>query len=88
MFIEQQIFATLLQPNEPNSFLANWVWELTVNTPGADYPIRRYVMQGVLVPNMHFEVCLRRWVIRPYPFLPTTYQFINQRLHVHAHFIP
>jgi hypothetical protein len=35
MFIERQIFSTLIQPNEPKSFLANWAWELTVNTPGA-----------------------------------------------------
>jgi hypothetical protein len=26
--------------------------------------------------------------IRPYPFLPSTNQFINQRLHVHVYFIP
>jgi hypothetical protein len=45
-------------------------------------------MHGVLVPNMHSEVCLRSSIIRPYPFLPGTYQFIDQRLHVHAHFIP
>jgi hypothetical protein len=45
-------------------------------------------MHGVLVPNMHSEVCLCSSVIRPYPFLPGTYQFIDQRLHVHAHFIP
>jgi hypothetical protein len=37
---------------------------------------------------MHSEVCLRSSVIRPYPFLLGTYQFIDQRLHVHAHFIP
>jgi hypothetical protein len=24
------------QPNEPKSFLANWAWELTVNTPGTE----------------------------------------------------
>jgi hypothetical protein len=36
MFIEGQIFATLFQPNEPESFLSNWAWELTVNTPGAE----------------------------------------------------
>jgi hypothetical protein len=45
-------------------------------------------MHGVLVPNMHSEVCLCSSVIRPYPFLLGTYQFIDQRLHVHAHFIP
>jgi hypothetical protein len=28
MFIEGRIFATLFQPNEPESFLANWAWEL------------------------------------------------------------
>jgi hypothetical protein len=36
MFIEQRIFATLLQPNEPKSFLANLAWELIVNTPGVE----------------------------------------------------
>jgi hypothetical protein len=36
MFIEGRIFATLFQPNEPKSFLANWAWEFTVNTPGAE----------------------------------------------------
>jgi hypothetical protein len=41
MFIERGIFATLLQQNEHKSFLANWAWELTVNTPGAEQPIRR-----------------------------------------------
>jgi hypothetical protein len=45
-------------------------------------------MYGVLVPNMHSKVCLRSSVIRPYLFLLGTYQFIDQRLHVHAHFIP
>jgi hypothetical protein len=45
-------------------------------------------MHGVLVPNMHFEVYLCSSVIRPYPFLPSMDQFINQRLHVHVHFIP
>jgi hypothetical protein len=36
MFIKRKIFATLLQPNEPKSFLTNWAWELTVNTPGTE----------------------------------------------------
>jgi hypothetical protein len=36
MFIERRIFSTLLQPNEPKSFLANWAWELIMNTPGAE----------------------------------------------------
>jgi hypothetical protein len=45
-------------------------------------------MHGVLVPNMHFEVYLRSLVIRSNHFLPSMYQFINQWLHVHAHFIP
>jgi hypothetical protein len=59
MFVERRILATLLQPNEHKTFLAYWAWELPVNTPGAEYPIGQQVMQGVLVPNMHFEVCLR-----------------------------
>jgi hypothetical protein len=45
-------------------------------------------MHGVLVANMHFEVFLRSLVVRPHSFLPSTNQFIKQRLHVHAHFIP
>jgi hypothetical protein len=44
-------------------------------------------MHGVLASKMHFEVFLRSSVVRPYPFLPRTNQFINQRLHVDAHFI-
>jgi hypothetical protein len=36
MFIERRIFATPFQPNEPKSFLANWAWELTMNTIGAE----------------------------------------------------
>jgi hypothetical protein len=36
MFIEERIFATLFQPNEPKSFLANWAWELTMNILGAE----------------------------------------------------
>jgi hypothetical protein len=32
----RRIFSTRLQPNEPKSFLANWAWKLTVNTPGAE----------------------------------------------------
>jgi hypothetical protein len=35
---------------------------------------------------MHFEVCICSSVIRSYPLLPSTDQFINQRLHVHTHF--
>jgi hypothetical protein len=77
MFVERRILATLLQPNEPKTFLAYWAWELPVNTPGVEYPIGQQVMQGVLVPNMHFEVCLRGPIVRPYPFLPSTDQFIN-----------
>jgi hypothetical protein len=40
MFVERRILATLLQPNEPQTFLAYWAWELPVNTPYAEYPIR------------------------------------------------
>jgi hypothetical protein len=36
MFIERRIFVTLLQPNEPKSFLTNRAWELTVNIPDAE----------------------------------------------------
>jgi len=59
-----------------------------VNTPAVEYPIHQEVMQGVVVPNMHFEVCLCSSVVCPYPFLPSTDQFINHRLHEHAHIIP
>jgi hypothetical protein len=36
MFIERRIFATLLQANKPKNSLANWAWELTMNTLGAE----------------------------------------------------
>ena len=88
MFVEQRILATLRQPNEQQRRLAYWAWELPVNTPAAENPLCRQVMQGVLVPNMHFEVCLCSSVVCPYPFLPSTDQIINQRLHVHTHIIP
>jgi hypothetical protein len=39
MFVERRILATLLQPNEPQMFLAYWTWELPMNTPGVEYPI-------------------------------------------------
>ena len=58
-----------------------------MNTPAIEYSIRRKVMQGVLVPNMNFEVCLCSSVVCPYPFLPSMDQIINQRLHVHTHII-
>jgi hypothetical protein len=87
MFVERTILATLLQPNELQSCLAYWAWELPVNIPGTEYPIRQEVMQGVVVPNMHFEVCLCSSVVCPYPFLPSTDQFIKHRIHEHAHII-
>jgi hypothetical protein len=88
MFVERRILATLLQPNEPQTFLAYWAWELSVNTPGTKYPIGQEVMQGVVVPNVHFEACLCSSVVYPYAFLPSTDQFINHRLHVHTHITP
>ena len=87
MFVEQRILATLRQPNEHQRHLAYWAWELPVNTPATEYPICQIVMQGVLVPNIHFEVCLCSSVVCPYPFLPSMDQIINQRLHVHTHII-
>jgi hypothetical protein len=36
MFVERRILATLLQPNEPHTFLAYWAWELPLNTPDAE----------------------------------------------------
>jgi hypothetical protein len=88
MFIERRILATLLQLNEPQTFLAYWAWELPMNTPDAEYPIGQEVMQGVVVPNMNFEPCLCSSVVCPYAFLPSTDQFINHRLHVHTHITP
>jgi hypothetical protein len=88
MFVKRRILATLLLPNELKSYLAYWAWELLVNTPGAKYPIRQKVMQGVVVPNMHFEVSLCSSVVCPYSFLPSTDQFIKHRLHKHTHIIP
>ena len=70
MFVERRILATLCQPNEHQRSLAYWAWEPPMNTPATENPICRQVMQGVLVPNMHFEVCLYSSVVCPYPFLP------------------
>jgi hypothetical protein len=72
IFVERRILATLPQPNELQSYLAYWTWEPPVNIPAVEYPICQEVMQGVVVPNMHFEVCLCSSVICPYPFLPST----------------
>jgi hypothetical protein len=88
MFVKRRILATLLLPNELQSNLAYWAWELLVNTPGTEYPIRQKVMQGVVVPNMHFEVSLCSSIVCPYPFLPSTDQFIKHKLHKHTHIIP
>src|SRR6185369_5318591 len=49
MFVERRIFSTLSQPYEHQSCLAYWARELSVNTPAAEYPIRRQVMQGIMV---------------------------------------
>jgi hypothetical protein len=88
MFIERRILATLLQPNELQSCLAYGAWELAVHTPHAKYPICQEVMQGVLVPNMHGEVCLCSSIVCPYTMVPSMDQFIKQRLHEHTHVIP
>ena len=58
-----------------------------MDTLGVEYPIRQEVMHGVLVPNIHFEVFLCSSVVSPYPFIPSTDQFIINRLHVHTHFV-
>ena len=87
MLVERRKLATLLQPNELQSCLAYRAWELPVDTPGAEYPIRQEVMHGVLVPNIHFEVFLCSSVVSPYPFIPSTDQFIINRLHVHTYFV-
>jgi hypothetical protein len=87
MFVESNILATLLQPNEPKTFLAYRTWELPVNTPCTEYPIRQQVMHRVLVPNMHYEVLLCSPIVCPYPVLPSTDQIINERLHEHTHII-
>jgi hypothetical protein len=58
MLVERRKLATFLQPNESQTFLTYWAWELPMNTPDVEYLVRKEVMQGVVVPNMHFEVCL------------------------------
>jgi hypothetical protein len=58
MQVETRILGTLRQPDELESNLAYWAWPLPVNTPSAEYPIRRMVMLGVHVPHVHCEVCL------------------------------
>jgi hypothetical protein len=88
MSVERRILATLLQPNEHHTFLAYWAWELPMNTPGAKYPICQEVMQGVVVSNVHFEGCLCSSIVCPYPFVPSTDQFIKHGLHEHTHITP
>src|SRR5689334_13913870 len=69
MFVERGILATLRQPNELHTCLAYWAWNHPVNTPTDEYPICREVMQGVVVPNMHYKVFLCSSVVCHYPFL-------------------
>jgi hypothetical protein len=83
MLVEWWILSTLLQPDEPQTFLAYWAWELSMNTPGWEQPIRQEVMNRVPVPNIHLEGCPFSLVVCPYTFLPSTNQFIPQRLHVY-----
>ena len=87
MFVERRIFPTLPQPYEHQSCLAYWARELSVNTPAAEYPIRRQIMEGIMVPNIHSKVCLCSSIICPNHFLPSTEQIINQGLHVDTHII-
>ena len=88
MFVERRKLATLLQPDELQSCLAYWAWELPVNTTAAEYAIRHEVMQGVLVPDMHLKVPLCSSVVCPMTFFPSLDQFIPHRRHVHTHFVP
>ena len=57
-------------------------------TPGVEYPICQEVMQGVVVPNVHFEGCLCSSIVCPYPFVPSTDRFIKHGLHEHTHITP
>ena len=88
MFVERRILTPFPQPNELQSYLTCWAWELSVSTPATEYPIRWEVMQGVVVPDIHFEVSLCRSVVGPNQFFPCLEQIIDQRLHVNTHFIP
>ena len=45
-------------------------------------------MHGVLIPNMHVEVCLCSSIVCPYTMVPSMDQFIEQRLHEHTHITP
>jgi len=55
IFVERRRLATLPQPNELQSCLAYWAWELPMNTLVLEYLIRRQVIQGVVVRNMHLK---------------------------------
>ena len=54
MFVERRILTPFPQPNELQSYLTCWAWELSVSTPATEYPIRWEVMQGVVVLDIHF----------------------------------
>ena len=84
MFVERRILTPFPQPNEHQSCLTCWAWELSLSTPATKYPIWWEVMQGVVVPDIHFEVCLCRSVVGPNPFFSCLDQIIDQRLHVFA----
>ena len=45
-------------------------------------------MQGVVVPNMHFEGCFCSSIVCPYPFVPSMDQLIKHGLHEHTHITP
>jgi hypothetical protein len=77
MFIERRILATLLQLNEPQTFLAYWAWELPMNTPDAEYPIGQEVMQGVVVPNMLLKLV---FVARSYVHTPSSQALTNSSI--------
>jgi hypothetical protein len=86
MFVEEYLPPFINQINF-RATLHTGLGNFPINTPTAEYPIGLQVMQGVVVPNMDFEVCLCSLVVCPNPFLPSTDQIINQRVHVHIHII-
>ena len=87
MFVERIILATLPQQNEHQCCLAYCTRELPVDTPATEYPICRQIMQGIVVPNIHSEVCLCSSIVCPNPIVPSTEQIVNHGLHVHTHII-
>jgi len=85
MQVKARILAALQQPMKLKRCLALRAWEPSMHTPSNEKCKRRQVMHRVHQPSIHLEVCFASCVVCPDPILPSFFQVIHQRLHVHIH---